>query len=366
MKQETVMERPVRKPIGTPVGDLDTPALVVDLEVMEKNLKTLHAFFRKATAKVRPYTSAHRCPAIAHKQLAAGGTAGGICVATLGEAEVFAASGVPDNQVMTTVVTPHKVARACALAHHTKLTLLAETPENICDLGEAARAARVAIGVLLPVGPRDGVASTPGVAQTVELARLAGRTRGVVFKGLFAHPGKGSTAGQAFAPALEAREAIERAGLEVKVLSAGGPFDYRALAELPGVTEVRAGAYALMDARHGARSPEFKSAARVLATVSSRPDPSTIIVDCGQKAIGADLGLPVADGVPGLEVVGLSAEHGKLKPAGPVASKLDVGDKVWLVPFDIGTCVNLYDYMSAVRNGRLEAVWDVAARGRYQ
>jgi D-serine deaminase-like pyridoxal phosphate-dependent protein len=148
-------------------------------------------------------------------------------------------------------------------------------------------------------------------------------------------------------------------------VSIGGTTAYETVAALAGVTEVRAGAYALMDARHATRLPSLRPAARVLTTVSSRPEPDTAITDCGQKAIGIDRGLPLVADIPGAVTAGLSAEHARLRLDSERACQLTVGDKIWLVPWDISTCVNVYDFMHAVRSGTLEAVWSVAARGQY-
>ena len=117
------MERPIFKPVGTPVAQLDTPALVVDLPILERNIDTLHAFFRERDAKVRPHVESHRCPAIAHKQLAAGGTVDGICVGTVGQAEVFIEHGFTDILVAGEIVTPQKISRLCALARHARMTV---------------------------------------------------------------------------------------------------------------------------------------------------------------------------------------------------------------------------------------------------
>src|SRR5687767_8633367 len=117
------MERPIFKPIGTPAVQLDTPALVVDMAVLERNIDTLHSFFRQADAKVRPHMEPHRCPPIARKQLAAGGSVGGICVNTVGQAEVFAEYGFSDILVANEIVTPQKIRRLCALARQEKITV---------------------------------------------------------------------------------------------------------------------------------------------------------------------------------------------------------------------------------------------------
>jgi D-serine deaminase-like pyridoxal phosphate-dependent protein len=135
---------------------------------------------------------------------------------------------------------------------------------------------------------------------------------------------------------------------------------------MAGVTEVLAGTYALMDQRYAQSRPQFTPAAKVMATVTSRPEPGTAIVDAGQKAVGIDTGLPVAQDVLGVTAMALSAEHGRLRWQDEGDSQIALADKLWLTPWDIGTCVNLYDYIHAVRDGKLEVVWDVAARGRYR
>ena len=127
------MERPIFKPIGTPVEQLDTPVLAVDLTILEQNIQTLRAFFRQRAAKVRPNIGAHKCPIIAHKQLAAGGTVGGICVTTVGQAEVFAENGFTDIFVANEVVTQQKIARLCVLARHARITGAVANPRNVND-----------------------------------------------------------------------------------------------------------------------------------------------------------------------------------------------------------------------------------------
>jgi 3-hydroxy-D-aspartate aldolase len=165
---------------------------------------------------------------------------------------------------------------------------------------------------------------------------------------------------------LDSREMIEKAGLSVGMVSVGGTYNYEIAGAMAGVTEVLAGTYALMDYRYAQSCPQFKPAARVMATVTSRPEPGTAIVDAGQKAIGIDTGLPVAEEIDGATVVSVSAEHGRLRLQDDTNSKVALAEKIWLTPWDIGTCINLYDYLHAVRDGKLEVVWDVAARGRYR
>jgi D-serine deaminase-like pyridoxal phosphate-dependent protein len=369
------MERPIFKPVGTPVGQLDTPALVVDLAILERNIDTLHAFFRQRDAKVRPYMESHRCPAIAHKQLAAGGTVGGICVSTVGQAEVFTEHGFTDVLVANAIVTPQKIARLCALARHARMTVAVDHAQNVQELSNAARRYGVTLQVAVNIHTRgNGCGVEPG-QPTLDLAKLVHQAPHLEFAGLMSR--EGPTPGEdpaKLAPesrqwiqkVLDSREMVENAGLTVHTVSVGGTYNYEIAGTMAGVTEVLAGTYALMDYRYAQCCPQFKPAARVMATVTSRPEPGTAIVDAGQKAVGIDTGLPVAEDLPGATGMALSAEHGRLRLQDDADGKVALGDKIWLTPWDIGTCVNLYDYIHAVRDGLLEVVWDVAARGRYR
>ena len=368
------MERPIFKPIGTPVAQLDTPALVVDLTLVEQNIATLHAFFQHREAKVRPHMT-HRCPALAHKQLAAGGTVGGISVTTVGEAEVFADHGFDNIFVANEVVTPQKIRRLCALARRASIMVAVDNPTNIRDLSEAAGAYSVTLEVVVDIHTRlqrCGVA--PG-QPAVDLARVVHAAPHLEFAGLMTYEGPILTTGpealatesrQCIQQVLDTREMVERAGLPVRIVSVGNTSNYEIAGGMAGVTEVPAGAYALLDTRYGSHRPQFTPAARVMTTVTSRPEPGTAIADACQKAVSIDLGLPVASNLPEAAVTSLSAEHCRLRLEGAADSTLRLGDKLWLTPYDMGTCVNLYDYLHAVRDGCLEAVWRVAARGQYR
>lgn len=369
------MERPIFKPMGTPVAQLDTPALVVDLAMLEQNLETLHAFFRQHDAKVRPHIDAHLCPTIAHKQLAAGGTVGGIGVSTVGQAEVFAKYGCTDIFVANEIVTPHKIVRLCALTHHAKITVAVDQPRNVQDLSNAAQAHGVTLYVMVDVHTRGNTCGVEPGQPAVELARTIDQAPHLVFAGLMTRDGPtptedpGKLAGESrswIQAVLDTRATLEKAGLAVAMVSVGGTYNYEIAGAMAGVTEVRAGTYALLDGRYAQSRPQFKPAARVLATVTSCPEPGTAIVDTGQKAIGSDTGLPLAEDIPGATMVSLSAEHGRLRLAEATDGRVALGDRIRLMPWDIGTCVNLYDYLHVVRDDKLEAVWDVAARGRYR
>jgi D-serine deaminase-like pyridoxal phosphate-dependent protein len=359
------MERPIFKPVGTPVEELDTPALVVDLNILEKNIGLLSAYLQRsgpAAAKLRPHVESHRCPAIARKQLVAAGTVGGICVSTVGQAEVFAEHGFTDMLVANEIIPAQKIRRLCTLARQASITVAVDQVQNVQDLSDAAGLHGVAVQVVVDIHTSgNGCGVEPG-QPALDLARMVQQAPHLEFAGLMSREGPIEGIQQV----LDTRDLLEQAGLAVRMVCVGASYDYEVACHLTGVTEVLAETYALMDARYQQSRPQLTPAASVMATVTSRPEPGTAIVDAGQKAVGIDTGLPLVRDLPGVTAVALSAEHGRLQLSEAVESRVALGDKVWLTPWDIGTCANLYDYMHAVRDGRLEAVWAVAARGRYR
>ena len=378
------MERPVFQPTGTPVMDLDTPALVVDLDVMDRNIKTLHDRFDQSSAKVRPHVTGHQTPKIAHRQLQAANTVGGISVTSVGEAEVFSDAGITDILVSSQIVTQSKIRRLCALAGSNRIGVAVDNPQNVSDLSQVAEAQSVTLGVLveLDVGlGRCGVA--PG-DEALELARAVANSPGLRFDGIMAIAPLPSTSGetsggpnfpdrqdrdaiswQVLQNVLEARELIEKDGLPVSVVSVGGTHNYDVAAGMAGITEVQAGSYPLMDHLYCRMRPEFSPAAKVLAAVISRPTGQLAVLDAGHKATGPDRGLAVLEGVVGAQAVRFSAEHGVLELQSGPAQNMKSGDKAWLVPYNLGLCFNQYDYVRAVRGDKLEGFWPIAGRGRF-
>ena len=368
------MERPIFKPIGTPTEELDTPSLIVDVGALDHNIATVASFFECKSAKLRPHVEAHRTPAIAHKQLTAGGHVGGIAVSSIGQAEVFVPNGFGDVFVANLVVTPQKITRLCALARQAKIGVAVDSPGNVSDLSDAATANGVTLDVAVYVNTRLGLYGVEAGQPAVDLAKAVVDAPGLDFAGVMTNEGSifaddpGDAANESLAavqPLLDTRQDIERAGFEVRVASAGGTSNYQPVGSIDGITEVPAGTYALLDARHAPHLPHLKTAGRVMTTVTSRPEPGYMITDGGQKAIGADTGFPSVDNLPSPTVKGLSAEHGSIYFDAAGADP-QLGDKIWCTPWDAATCANLHDYMFAVRNDALEAVWEVSARGRYR
>ena len=390
------LERPIYRPVGTPVEDLDTPALVVDLEVMDRNIEVLHAYFRRSDVNVRPHVASHQCPQIAHRQLESGGTVGGISVTTVGEAEVFRNAGIGDILVASEIVTPSKIQRLCALAGRTRVTVSVDNPQNVDDLSEAAEASEATLQVVVELDVGLGRCGVLPGQPALELARRIVRSTGLNFAGLMAIPPtapvqsgdslvQNSEGGRPVSPdsatresetresetrrllqlVLDTRELIERDGLPVSMVSVGGTHNYDVAGRMSGITEVQAGSYPLMDYNYCQLRPEFTQAAKVLAQVISHPVDQRAVLDAGHKATGPDRGMPLLEGFPGARATRFSAEHGILELEGESRQQFNPGDKAWLLPLDLELCLNQYDYIRAVRNGKLVGFWPLAGRGRF-
>ena len=380
------MERPVFQPVGTAVEDLDTPALVVDLDVMEGNIEVMHSYFRQSDTKVRPNLAAHQCPQIGHRQMEAGGTVDGIAVTTVGEAEVFINAGFNDVLVANQVVTRSKIVRVCNLAKSSRFSVAVDNRDNVDYLSEAATAAGVTLQVLVEVEAGLGRCGVQPGQPALELAKHVASAPGLSFGGLMAvlpapilqngeRPDDTSSTSHREAmesktrnhlqPVVNTRELIENSGLAVPVVSAAGTHSYHIAAQVTGVTEVQAGSYPLTDYSYRRITPEFKQAAKILAQVISHPVGPRAVLDAGHKATGPDSGLPILDGFPGAKATRFSAEHCVLELEGEAQSRLMPGDKVCLIPWNLRLSLNQYDYIRAVRGGKLEGFWPMSARGRF-
>jgi 3-hydroxy-D-aspartate aldolase len=308
---------------------------------------------------------------------------GGICVTTVGQAEVFAEAGFTDIFIANEIVTRPKITGLCALAHSVTTTVAVDSPRNVTDLSDAASEAGVTIRVVVDVNTRLNRCGVEPGQPAVELASLMAKAPNLDFAGLMTYEGAmfeedpeklAAESRKWVQQVLDTREMIEKAGMDVSVVSAGGTWNYDIVGDMPGVTEVPAGSYALSDGRYLQHRPEFKTAARVMSEVTSHPEPSMVLTDGGMKSVGVDAGLPLIDNILGIDTALLAhiktanagAEHGKLIMEGDAEDQVDLGDKVWVIPSDVGMCANLHDYAHAIRNGKLEAVWSITARGRYR
>lgn len=363
--------------VGSTIDEIDTPALIVDLDAFEHNLNKLAGFAREAGVRLRPHAKTHKCPIIGLKQIAAGAV--GQCCQKVGEAEALVRGGVRDVLVSNEVIALPKLRRLAALATDANIALCFDAREQVDAASRAATEFGVTFGALVEIDvgmQRCGVA--PG-QPAADLARCIADAPGLRFRGLQAYHGTAqhlpnlAQRERAIADAANAVRAtldpLERDGMRCEVVCGAGTGTF-ALEAASGVwNELQAGSYLFMDTEYariggaeGGLYTEFRHSLFVLATVMSAPASDRAIVDAGLKSYSGEKGPPWVYGREDVEVVGISDEHGKLR-VGPKAGRLRLGDKVMLIPGHCDPTVNLHDWYVAVRAGRVEALWPITARG---
>jgi D-serine deaminase-like pyridoxal phosphate-dependent protein len=351
--------------------EIPTPALIVDLPTMERNIKRMAGYYAERTCKLRPHFKAHKTPAIARRQLAAGSCTGLTC-ATVGEAEVVARERLCDQILIANeVVGPGKAARVAAIAASADIIVAVDSEYGLDDLASAARGAGTAVGVLVDVGvglPRCGIG--PG-EPAVTLAKRVDATDGVVLRGVMGYEGhvvgiedradREARAAKAMERLLNTARMVREAGLRCDIVSAGGTGTYDITGGMEGITEVQAGSYVLMDTAYAKLDIPFEQAFSILGTVLSRPRPEQCATDTGLKACAVDHGNPSVKGVDGAQVLFLSDEHATISI--PPDSAIAVGDRIELWPSHIDPTINLHDVLYAVDGDDVVEVWPIAARG---
>ena len=356
-------------PRPTRVAEIATPALVVDVAAMERNIRRMADFFRDGPCRLRPHFKAHKTPEIARRQLSAGSCSGLTC-ATVSEAEV-AADLCDDLLIANEPIGPGKCERIAALARRVRMTVAVDSEAGLDAIGLAARNAGVTVGVLvdLNVGQmRCGV--EPG-HEVVQLARRATSVDGVTLRGLMGYEGhvvslpdraeREVRTRASMAGLVESAAMLRASGLPCELVSAGGTGTYDISGRMSGITEIQAGSYVLMDTEYGQLDIPFEQAFWVLGTVISRPEPRRLVVDCGHKSMTKDHGLPSPRDLDGATVVSLNDEHATLRV--PHDSRVQIGDHVFMRPSHTDPTINLHDSFYALEGDRVVDVWPIVARG---
>ncbi len=355
-----------RSLVGRPLAAVSTPALVVEEADLAFNLSTMAGFFAGRAARLRPHFKSHKCVTLARRQLAAGNTVGITC-AKLSEAEVLVAGGVADVLIANQIVGPEKTRRVAELNRQALVRVAVDSEANVAELAAAAREAGVEVGLLVEVDIGMGRCGVPPGAAAVALAARVAASSGLRCDGLQGYEGhlqfvadpeeRRTRVQHAMGVLVETRRALEAAGIPVAIVSGGGTGTYDLTGDLPGVDEVQAGSYALMDAHYRARRPEFRAARTVLATIISCA-PGRAIADVGTKGLGGEFGPPVLLDHPEAQVVKVAEEHTILH-----GLEARVGDRVRLLPSHGCTTNNLYPDLWIARDGIIVDHWPVEGAG---
>ncbi|AMJ61766.1 DSD1 family PLP-dependent enzyme [Bosea sp. PAMC 26642] len=375
------MPLPPSAQAGQSFAEIDTPALVLDLDAFERNLVTMAAYTQAHGVRLRPHAKTHKSPEIALRQIAHGAV--GQCCQKVSEAEILVAGGVQDVLVSNEVAGAAKLDRLAVLARNARISLCVDHLDGVREAAEAAARHDVVFDILVEIdigGRRCGVA--PGEAA-VRIAEAVARTNTLRFGGLQAYHGSA----QHMRSIDERREAIERAGLLTRntierlgnvglacaTVGGAGTGTYEIESQSGIWNEIQAGSYIFMDADYarnrqadGTPFRSFEHALFILAGVMSKPVPDRAIVDAGHKAAAIDSGLPVPFQREGVVYTKPSDEHGVL--TGDPAILPHRGDRLLLVPGHCDPTVNLHDWYVCVRgmhtpDAHVEALWPVAGRG---
>jgi D-serine deaminase-like pyridoxal phosphate-dependent protein len=366
---------------GVSKWELDTPALCVDLDKMEKNIATMQAALKKYGLPSRPHAKTHKCAAIAKYQLATGSI--GICCAKLSEAEAMVANGV-DRILMTTAnPSKNKVARAMALRKaHPNFIQAVDEEQNARDLSAAAKAAGVVADVVIDVavGMRSGIPAEGALA----LAQLVDKLPNLKLHGMLSYDGgvqhaKGFAARKeralkAIEPNAAAFEAMKKSGLHVAIFSGGGTGTYNIMHAVPGFTDVQVGSYLFMDMQYLAIGSEsgdevfndFAPSLTVLTTVLNNRFPGRLTTDAGAKALTLNTPTAGVIGEPGMEYNAGSDEFGGIRFTSPPSKEYRIGDLLEVIVPHCDPVVNEYDQIYGIRKDQVEVVWPITARGKSQ
>ncbi len=355
------------------INDLDTPALLVDLDILERNIAAMAEVARSGGKRLRPHTKTHKTPEIARMQVAAG--AQGLTVAKLGEAEVLADAGLDDLFIANQIVGPIKVERLIKLAERARVTVGIDSVEGAAPIAAAAAKRGLKIRMRIEVDTGLGRAGVRMQQEGLEIARFAAEHHGLELDGIFTHEGHlykaADAAGTAASAAAQMRsfaEFLVSFGHPGHNISMGSTPGAPLIAHEPGITELRPGVYVFNDrtqVRLGA--PREACALSVLATVTSVRSDGRVIVDAGTKSLASDCNFEDRTfgevvGRTSLQFVGASEEHGHLFAES--GASVRVGDRLRILPNHACTCVNMHDTMTAIRGETVEATWAIAGRGQ--
>jgi 3-hydroxy-D-aspartate aldolase len=368
--------------VGMALAEVDTPALLIDLDAFERNLERMADFAARSGVRLRTHAKTHKSPDIAARQMALGAV--GVCCQKVSEAEAMVAGGIGDVLVSNQVAGAAKLERLAKLARRARIGVCVDDPANVAELEAAAARAGARLDVMVEIdvgGQRCGVAPGEPAARIAELAAAAPH---LTFAGLQAYHGSAQhvrDAGErrdhilrAVTLVQQTQRALRGVGLEPGIVSGAGTGTYEHEAASGVYNELQCGSYIFMDADYarnrqadGSAFATYEHALFVYATVMSMPVPERAVVDAGHKALSNDSGMAVPWRLPGAIYHRPSDEHGVLDLAGCTA-RLARCDKVMLIPGHCDPTVNLHDWYVGVRGlgtggGRVESVWPVAARG---
>ncbi|WNQ12354.1 alanine racemase [Paenibacillus aurantius] len=361
-------------------NELDTPFVLIDLDLVMGNIASMQAVADQNGIKLRPHAKTHKMPEIARLQMEAG--ASGVTVAKLGEAEAMIEGGIRNLLIAYPIIGPRKIERLAELLPKAHLTVVVESYDGMKAVSEAGRMAGLTVSVLIEV---DSGFNRVGITQeedVLAIARAIAADPWLKLEGLLTFAGQSYDAGDTeellrtvkleAETVRELTERLRKEGFEITVVSAGSTPSSPHVAGMPGITEIRPGTYVfgdLMQVKLGAHKLEH-CALTVKVTVISRPAEDRAVIDAGTKVFSSDgedspigTGRGYVPGRPGITLEWMTEEHGMLRLA-PEEQGLKIGEQLEVIPVHCCAVVNLTDQVAAVRQGHVVELWKVSARGK--
>jgi D-serine deaminase-like pyridoxal phosphate-dependent protein len=358
--------------------ELSTPALMIDLDVVERNLDRMARMCREQGVGLRPHTKTHKTPEVARLQLDRGAV--GLTVAKVGEAEVMAQAGFDEILVAYPVLGREKLQRLANLARERKILVSLDDERTAREFSEALQESGASAGALVEFDVGYHRCGLPPGAKCVELAAKIEKLPGLVFRGLMTYFGnvwgtaeeRRREATEVDARVAQALEAFKAPGIKVEIVSGGSTPSAEFAHLVRGLTEIRPGTYVYNDLNtyHQGACKLEDCAARVVTTVVSTAVPGRAILDAGSKTFSSDLlragpssGYGLVVEAPDAPLIKLNEEHGHVDTA-KSPHRFQVGDVVTVIPNHVCTCVNMQDEVFLVRDEQVVGCWKVAARGK--
>jgi D-serine deaminase-like pyridoxal phosphate-dependent protein len=367
--------------IGKSKWDLDSPALCVDLDRLEMNIRTAQTRLKGTGCEVRPHVKTHKCPAIAKMQVAAGAI--GVCAAKLSEAEIMFENGIQSVLMTGVNVTVPKIRRAMALRKkYPGFIQAVDNPQNAQDLQDAAKEAGIIADVCVDIDviKRSGVLTGE---PALKLAQQVSKSPNLRFRGILAYDGMGqhihgfaarrAAAFKTMEPVVESYDMMKKSGLNIEIFSGGGTGTYDIMYEVPGFTDVQAGSYVFMDnqylaigsSKNDTVNDDFSPSLTVLTTVINTNYPGRIITDAGSKSFTLNKPNAFVIGEPDFDYMAGSDEYGTIT-FNKSSKTYKVGDKLEAIIPHCDPAVNLYDFMYGIRKEKVESILPILARGKSQ
>lgn len=363
---------------GTPLTEIDTPFLMVDLDVVERNIETLFSKFRGRNVAIRPHLKTVKSPEFAKLFLAAGAV--GVCVAKAAEAEIMAAAGIEDILITTEIIGTPKLNRLTKLvAKHPEVKVVVDSVEGITAMLECAQTAKTRLKILLELNVGQNRAGVEPGQPALELANEIAKHKEIKLAGIQGYEGhlqllldEDERKHQCLASMeklMSTVKLLRENGHKIPIVTTGGTGTSEYCADA-GATEIQPGSFVFMDGAYfRAIGNKYEQALSLVATVISKPAQNRCVIDAGLKSLSTDSGMADCKSFPDLAYRAAGDEHGileLLEANPPNKFPLAIGDRIEMRPSHIDTTVNLHDFYFCHRNGIIENVWPISARGKVQ